>query len=190
MSTNPAAGSQPGPLPQIVYVRADRHHYQPGRREPIAYAVLHNTESAGDSTAWLSTDPNSAVSAHVLVRRDGTRVNLVDYTDTAWHVGVSRSGISNANSLGLEFENASNGQGTQEAYSAAQLNTAAHCVATWLISYGLPLEHVVCHRDIAWPPGRRRDPSNLDIPAFLALVQAWVLFFRAVPEREWPAYVI
>jgi N-acetyl-anhydromuramyl-L-alanine amidase AmpD len=190
MSDTVPLPAQPGPLPVIDHsYRADQHHYTENRTKPIGFAVIHNTEGV-DSRAWLSTTPGSGVSIHVLVDRAGVRWNIVDYNDTAWHVGNATPPYSNANCLGLEFENRSNAWGVVEPYPEAQLNTAAHCVATWEFSYGIPWYRVVRHGDIAVPYGRRHDPSNLDMNDFHARIAAWLAFFRSLPPSEHAKYII
>lgn len=181
---------QPGPLPTVYHsYHADENHYDEGRTKPIQYGVLHNTEG-DDSREWLSTYPGSGVSIHVLVDRAGVRWNIVDYNDTAWHVGNAKSPYSNSNCLGLEFENRSNAWGTHEPYTEAQLNTAAHCIATWEFSYGIPWNCIVRHGDIALPYGRRYDPSNFDLDAFYARVDDWYGFFQSLPESEHHIYIV
>jgi N-acetylmuramoyl-L-alanine amidase len=192
MADNSAAGSQPGPLPIISHeIRADKQHYQAGRTKPISYVILHNTEGV-DSRAYLSTSSPAGheVSIHVLVDRAGKRWNIVDYADTAWHVGVAQPPVSNANSLGIELENRSNGMGVVEPYPEAQLNTAAHCVATWMFSYGIPWYRVLRHADVALPRGRRHDPASLDMMDFRERIDAWLTFFRALPQAEQGRYII
>lgn len=190
-SLNALAGvSTPGARPTVSHaVQADGSHYTMGRSQPITKVVLHNTEGT-NSLAWLSTAsrPNP-VSVHVLISRDGVRHNLVDYRDTAYHVGKARAGYSNANCLGVELENRSTGGTLTEPYPPEQLNTLAHLLATWLFSYGLQWEMaVVRHGDIALPAGRRHDPSGLDLAAVRAATEAWLRFFRAldpVDHSKW-----
>ena len=198
MADNSAAGAQPGSLPAIHHTyRADAKHYTKGRwripllgiSDRIEYAVLHNTEGR-DSRAWLSTTSNPPASIHALIDRAGARWNIVDYNDTAWHVGKARSPYRNSNSLGLELENRSNPRGVSEDYTPAQINTAAHWLATVMFSYGIPWLNVVRHGDIALPAGRRADPSNFPMDDFRLRTDAWLLFFRNLPEASHSLYII
>lgn len=190
-STN-AAGAQPGPLPTIVHLAPAPDHYDKGRTQPIRYIILHNTVGV-DSRDWLShSSYPDRVSIPVLVRADGTRYNIVNYGDTAWQVGEAAHGICNANSLGLELESLNDIGRPVAPYPEAQLNTAAHCVATWLYSYGLTWDGAVRrHGDVALPPGRRHDPYGLNMPAFRARAEAWLGWFHALPnDAERARYII
>lgn len=75
-------------------------NYDAGRkRTRIDTIVPHTTEGSGEGAlAWL-TDPNSKVSAHYVILKDGDVVRLVPDEDTAWHVRGH-----NERSLGVEFE--------------------------------------------------------------------------------------
>jgi N-acetyl-anhydromuramyl-L-alanine amidase AmpD len=81
----------PGVVPRIEHRRVAADHYWPGQGRRKTKVVIHNTVGT-DSAAWLSTSSVPPVSAHVLGRRDGSRLNLVDYADIAFHVGNARAG--------------------------------------------------------------------------------------------------
>jgi len=99
------------------------------------------------------------VSAHVLIRRDGSIVQYVPFGERAWHAGQSHyRGRTACNdfSIGIEIE------GTDELpYTDAQYLTDAALIAALCRAYQtLSRERVVGHSDIA--PGRKSDPG----PAF------------------------
>lgn len=96
------------------------------------------------------------VSAHLLIRRDGTPVQYVPFGARAWHAGLSQyEGRSACNdfSIGIELE------GTDDVpYEAAQYATAAAVIDALLRAYsGLSASRIVGHSDIA--PGRKTDPG-------------------------------
>ena len=96
------------------------------------------------------------VSAHFLIRRDGTLIQFVPCALRAWHAGVSswrgRKGCNDF-SIGVELE------GTDELpYESAQYATLARLTRALRRRY--PIAEVVGHKDIA--PGRKTDPG----PAF------------------------
>lgn len=99
------------------------------------------------------------VSAHVVVRRDGTITQYVPFGMRAWHAGHSEyNGRSGCNdfSIGIELEGTD-----QTPYTDAQYETLATLVRALLTSYPtLSAEHIVGHCDVA--PGRKTDPG----PAF------------------------
>lgn len=103
------------------------------------------------------------VAAHCLIRRDGEIVQYVGFDKRAWHAGLSSyQGVEKCNdfSIGIELE------GTDHlAYTDAQYHALATVTRTLISDYGLDLEHITGHSDIA--PGRKTDPG----PVF-----DWALF--------------
>ena len=108
------------------------------------------------------------VSAHLLVRRDGSVVQYVPFHRRAWHAGTSQwRGRERCNdySIGIELE------GTDAAgYEPAQYAALARAVAALCRSYpGLSPERVVGLSDVA--PGRKTDPGiAFDWPLLRTLV--------------------
>ena len=99
------------------------------------------------------------VSAHALIRRDGTLTQYVPFGKRAWHAGQSRyRGRSGCNdfSIGIELE------GTDTTpYTDAQYQSLAGLVAALIATYPtLSAEHIAGHSGVA--PGRKTDPG----PAF------------------------
>lgn len=99
------------------------------------------------------------VSAHLLVRRDGSRVQFVSFDRRAWHAGRSHwcgRDACNDFSIGIELE------GTDHLpYSAAQYRALTETVRVLRSRYPtIGADAVVGHADIA--PGRKTDPG----PAF------------------------
>ncbi len=97
------------------------------------------------------------VSAHALVRRDGSVVQFVPFSTRAWHAGVSSwQGRSACNdfSVGIELE------GTDlDPYEDIQYATLAALIRALAETYpDLARERVVGHSDIA--PGRKTDPGD------------------------------
>jgi N-acetyl-anhydromuramyl-L-alanine amidase AmpD len=192
-SLQPPNVAVPGPLPKIDHsCKPDARHRTKGRRglDKPTKGVIHNTEGT-DSRAWLSTTSSPPVSIHVLIARDGTRYNIVDYGDTAYHVGDAIAGYSNVNCLGVELESRNrNGRATTP-YTAAQYNVLAHLLATWIVSYGLDYdEDIKRHGDIALPAGRRHDPSGLDMGRLKRETMAWLTFFRALDPADHHLWII
>jgi AmpD protein len=99
------------------------------------------------------------VSAHAVIRRNGTITQYVPFGMRAWHAGHSQyQGRSGCNdfSIGIELE------GTDETpYTDAQYESLAALVRALLSAYPtLSAERIAGHSDIA--PGRKTDPG----PAF------------------------
>jgi N-acetyl-anhydromuramoyl-L-alanine amidase len=107
------------------------------------------------------------VSAHVLVRRDGSFVQFVPFDGRAWHAGESswagRRGCNDF-SVGIELEGCDD-----TPYSEAQYRRLAALVVALRATYpAIAADAVVGHSDVA--PGRKTDPG----PAF-----DWVRFQTA-----------
>lgn len=118
---------------------------------------------------YFATVAELRVSAHLLVRRDGTPVQFVALDRRAWHAGESvYCGRERCNdfSIGIEME------GTDEApFSEEQYRTLVGL--TRVIRAYFPAitpQRIVGHSDIA--PGRKTDPGpHFDWPRFLAALE-------------------
>lgn len=94
------------------------------------------------------------VSAHFLIRRDGTLVQFVPCTQRAWHAGASEwRGRSQCNdfSVGVELEGTDADPFEQAQYATLDALLRALCAR-------YPVAEVVGHSDIA--PGRKTDPGR------------------------------
>jgi AmpD protein len=96
------------------------------------------------------------VSAHLLIRRDGSLTQYVPLQRRAWHAGRSSfRGRENCNdySIGIELE------GTDDRpFEEAQYATLARVTRKIMAEYpGITRERITGHSDIA--PGRKTDPG-------------------------------
>jgi len=141
---------------------------------PITLLVVHNIslppgEFGGDAIVRLFTNVLDfsahpfyetlralKVSAHFLIRRDGSLIQFVPCTKRAWHAGTSKwCGRERCNdfSIGVELEGADD-----QAYPEQQYGRLAELAVALRRHY--PITDIVGHADIA--PGRKTDPG----PAF------------------------
>ena len=93
------------------------------------------------------------VSAHFLIRREGTVMQFVSANNTAWHAGVSSfCGQENCNdfSIGIELEGSDFQPFEPAQYAALALLTSS-------LTRAYPLQQVTGHQQIA--PGRKTDPG-------------------------------
>lgn len=109
------------------------------------------------------------VSAHVLIRRDGSLVQFVPLDLRAWHAGESCwRGRERCNdfSIGVELEGADD-----VAYEDRQYASLAALLAALIDAYpGLQPDSIAGHSDIA--PGRKTDPGpSFDWPRLHALLR-------------------
>ena len=197
----------PGQLPNISRAfRADKNHMLKGRKgQSIKKLILHNTETDEPGNApsadWLSVNKASGVSINHLYGRDGTRYDLVDRADTAFHAGNSAWGdikgslggvaLMNLVSIGHELESSATIDQAGDGYTDAQYNSLAYTLATELISYGLTWEDdVLDHAQIAIPAGRRHDPSRFDRALLKRETDAWLAFLQSLPADQLAAWCI
>jgi AmpD protein len=107
------------------------------------------------------------VSAHFLVRRDGSVVRFVPVERRAWHAGASSwRGRSRCNdfSVGIELEGAE-----EEPFAPAQYESLVSLLKQ--LRSTLPLRDIAAHSDVA--PGRKTDPgARFDWPRLLAALAA------------------
>ncbi|MCM2562701.1 N-acetylmuramoyl-L-alanine amidase [Lutimaribacter sp. EGI FJ00015] len=118
--------------------------------------VLHYTAMDGANAALARLcDPTAEVSAHYLIGADGTLWQMVDETMRAWHAGAGQwRGIVDVNSrsIGIELDNCGD-----HPFSAPQMNTLEGLLPTILERWGIPVDGVIGHSDMA--PGRKHDPG-------------------------------
>lgn len=102
-------------------------------------------------------DPAAEVSAHYLIDRDGSTLQLVPEELRAWHAGAGRWGRLrdvNSHSIGIELQNS----GT-EPFPQAQMTALMRLLDGILTRHAIPPERVIGHSDMA--PARKRDPGPL-----------------------------
>ncbi|MDT8427741.1 MAG: 1,6-anhydro-N-acetylmuramyl-L-alanine amidase AmpD [Pseudomonadales bacterium] len=96
------------------------------------------------------------VSAHLLIRRDGSMTQYVPFNKQAWHAGQSEyQGRSNCNefSIGIELEGCD-----EQAFTERQYQQLARITRALLQHYPkLDSKRIVGHSEIA--PGRKTDPG-------------------------------
>lgn len=105
---------------------------------------------------YFATLAGVRVSAHLLIRRDGTLIQYVPCAQRAWHAGVSAfRGRERCNdySIGIELEG-----DALTPFGAAQYRVLADCTRRLQTRYpAIASERIAGHSDIA--PGRKIDPG-------------------------------
>ena len=107
------------------------------------------------------------VSAHFLVRRDGSVVQFVPVERRAWHAGASAwRGRERCNdfSIGIELEGSE-----EQPFEDAQYGAVAALIKS--LQKKLPIRDIAAHSEVA--PGRKTDPgAHFDWPRLLAALAA------------------
>jgi AmpD protein len=151
-------------------VDSPNHDARPPGTE-ISLVVLHSIslppgEYGGEAIERLFTnclDPQAhpyfreicglKVSAHFLVRRDGSVIQFVPVERRAWHAGASSwrgRGRCNDFSVGIELEGSE-----EEAFEPAQYASLTSLIRQ--LRHTLPIRDIAAHSDVA--PGRKTDPG-------------------------------
>ncbi|MDA1107945.1 MAG: 1,6-anhydro-N-acetylmuramyl-L-alanine amidase AmpD [Proteobacteria bacterium] len=122
---------------------------------PHIEALFTNTLDP-DAHPYFRTIHEDEVSAHILIRRDGSLTQFVPFGLRAWHAGASSfQGRTRCNdfSIGIELEGSDD-----TAYEDAQYISLAHVIRALMRRYpGITPERIVGHSDIA--PERKTDPG-------------------------------
>lgn len=134
-------------------------HHGSRHGAPIRWIVLHADVSPKESATenWICS-PDSKVSYHILVHRDGSLTRFVTDDQAAWACGVSAwGGIVglNRHSLSLAFASRHDGK---ERLTYAQIDAAMGQVEEWRSRYPT-VQAVLTHAMIS--PGRKSDPDRI-----------------------------
>lgn len=163
-----------------ITAQASPNHNARPKGMAIDTIVLHAdaADNAKASISWIAS-PQSKVSYHVLIDRDGSVYRFVETARRAWHAGVSLfDGRSNVNdfSIGLAFANKNDGV---EPYTDLQYEVGAAVAAGWIRVYpAITLERITTHAAVreAWrkhyPDAEvKTDPKGFDLSRFRHYVQ-------------------
>jgi N-acetylmuramoyl-L-alanine amidase len=125
-------------------------------RKPNFVIIHHTSDDTVDQALRTLANPARSVSAHYLIGRDGTIIQLVDERARAWHVGESKWGADtdlNSASLGIELDNNGN-----EPFADPQISALLRLLADIKERYHIPAANFLGHADVA--PKRKTDPSR------------------------------
>lgn len=125
------------------------------------FIILHYTGMEnGEAAETMLLSENSQVSAHYVVREDGTVVQMVSETMRAWHAGESQwQSITdiNSHSIGIEIVNCGDLKNFPE-FPQAQIAALIELCKDIIGRYDIAARNVLGHSDIA--PQRKTDPGQ------------------------------
>ena len=131
------------------------------RKKNIIFIIIHYTGMKKQSDAIKKLcDPNSKVSSHYVIKKNGKVLNLVPDLYTAWHAGKSRwKKLKSLNkySIGIEISNAGHEFGYQK-FSSKQIISLIKLLQYLVKNYSIKKENILGHSDIA--PNRKKDPGE------------------------------
>jgi AmpD protein len=138
---------------------------------PEIEALFMNTLD-WDAHPYFSAIRGLEVSAHLLIRRDGSLIQFVPLGQRAWHAGAScfrGRDCCNDFSIGIELEG-----DDETAYDDRQYPVLAGVIRAICSAYpAITPREVAAHSDIA--PGRKTDPG----PAF-----DWLRLYDGLGDQE------
>tara|TARA_Y100000591_G_scaffold212561_1_gene184433 strand:- start:96 stop:803 length:708 start_codon:yes stop_codon:yes gene_type:complete len=147
----------------------------------IRFLIIHYTgmQSARVSMDRLK-DPNSKVSCHYFINRNGNIYKMVDDNKIAWHAGKSKwKNVRNLNkcSIGIEIQNKGHFIDYQN-FPKKQISSLIVLIKSLLKKYKIKKSNVLGHSDIA--PLRKKDPGEKFPWDFLSLkgVSIWYPKFK------------
>ena len=181
----PRARGAEATFPEGVQWNPSPHHGE--RRATEITAIIYHYTAGGslEGTVKWFQNPQSRVSSHYVVGKDGTVVQMVALERAAWHAGRSvLGGVEGVNDFSIGFEIVNWGKLTQrdgkfytytgrpyegaapveadgaywEPYTDQQYESVARVTAELIAKY--PIRYITGHSDIATPKGRKIDPGG------------------------------
>ena len=130
-------------------------------KKKILFIIIHYTGMIKESEAIKKLcDPNSKVSSHYLIKKNGGVLNLVPDLYTAWHAGVSywkKFKLLNKFSIGIEISNPGHNY-TYKKFSSKQIFSLIKLVQYLKKKYKIKKSNILGHSDIS--PSRKKDPGE------------------------------
>jgi len=124
----------------------------------LCWQLMHDLNlEPGDRLSDLYQGKKTYASAHFMIGRDGTILQLVPLEFQAWHAGVSEfNGRKHCNRFMVGIENIG---AAGVPYTDEQYNSNAWLCAWLMDKYNIETDFIAGHEDVA--PGRKKDPGEL-----------------------------
>jgi len=121
------------------------------------YVIIHHTaQNSCEHTLKTFTQPQTQVSSHYVICKDGTVYHMLNDLLRGHHAGVGKWGSAtdlNSSSIGIEIDN----NGTEE-FTEAQIISLLDVLQRLKKTFNIPVANFIGHADIA--PGRKVDPNR------------------------------
>jgi len=128
----------------------------------MLHSTCMSTNDIEQCIQWFQL-PESEVSSHYIVGKDGRIVQMVAETMRAWHAGpCDWQGRSDINSCSIGIELVHRDQDPLDNWPDAQMEAVAHLLADIRTRHAIPNSHVIFHWEAAIPAGRKTDPKDFD----------------------------
>ncbi len=130
-------------------------------KKKIIFIIIHYTGMKKEADAIKRLcDPNSKVSSHYFIKKNGSVLNLVPDLYTAWHAGKSnwkKLKFLNKYSIGIEISNPGHEFGYKK-FSSKQIISLIKLLRYLVKNYSIKKENILGHSDVA--PDRKKDPGE------------------------------
>ena len=142
----------------MLFIDGEQVEYKPspnhgGEIDPTVIVIHYTASNNNDGDINWLTSKQSKVSAHVVVAKDGTIVQLLPFNIKGWHAGVSKyRGREYVNSFSVGIENT----GLGDEWPEPQVVANRELIRALFDAYPGMMD-VVGHSDVA--PGRKVDPG-------------------------------
>lgn len=153
----------------MIFAAAHQNGYTLGRNDtPIDRIVVHTMVGTLAGTVAHFASPGAKVSAHYSVGLDGSLVQHVYESDTAYHAGAWPM---NLRAIGIEHEDAGDPTAPRP---AALYAASARLIAAIAGRWGIPIDsaHVIPHREVS----ATACPGALDVGRLITLAQGGTMF--------------
>ena len=125
--------------------------------------VLHHTSGSYNGSVSWCMNPESNVSYHAIIARNGNRTVLADDTARCWHAGVSSwHGVPDCNSYSIGV--AWDGNTYDDPLDETAMDSAIQYIIPRMKRWHIPVSRIVTHQQIA--PNRKTDISPADAARF------------------------
>lgn len=125
-------------------------------RKPNFVIIHHTAQNSCEQTINTFTTPQTEVSSHYVICKDGTVQHMLSDYLRGWHAGAGKWGnVTDINSVSIGIELDNNGF---EPFTEAQINNLLIVLQVLKKNYNIPAANFIGHADIA--PGRKVDPNR------------------------------
>ena len=148
--------------PAVTWIRGNGSFTKASRgKKQIHTIVIHATDGGSLlGNVWWLSGGHSHASAHYVVSRDGSIVQLVHLSDIAWHAGNWQT---NVHSIGIEHVGETY---DPTGFTKAEYEASAKLVA-WLVQrYNIPVDrkHIIGHSQVPDPKDPRSSAARTTTP--------------------------
>ena len=152
---------QPVSTLDIEFIQSPHYNLRPAGTKIWAIVIHSTANSTLEGVIRWFTNPQSFVSAHYNIGKDGRIVQMVKDEQRGWHAGRSIwKNVDNVNnySIGIELVNKNDGR---DPYPEVQYRALVALCKQLVRKYGIKVEDIMGHKDISL--SGKTDPAGFDL---------------------------